>query len=201
MKTNHYGGRPAASITPDQVTAIKMGQRALGISDEDYRATLWTRYQADSCKDLTKDQAHDLIEDYVARGFELIQPAAKTRKYNPSHPPLKLRGGGEAGGVKHPRPKGNNIIALATRDEIDKVNAVAALIEWRAENGLALFLEKRMGIKGGRVRTSADAYKAIEGLKKLFENGMKAKHGERWWDMSFPSRAIHEYIFLHRPRK
>lgn len=194
---------PAAPITPEQIKAIKMGQRALGIDDEAYRDTLWGRYQVTSCRDLNQEQASDLIEDYISRGFVLIQPAYKA----------KTRGAAKA--QKHPRPtsaanhgmnttrpmipRGSNVVALVKPDEIDKINAVAALVEWRVENGLALFLEKRMGIKGGKVRTSAEAYKAIEGLKKMFENQMKAKHGPAWWTMDFGRRDIHEYIYLHRP--
>jgi len=60
-------------------------------------------------------------------------------------------------------------VALATAAEIEKINAVASLVEWRFEDGLQRFLESRMGIKGGKVRTAEEAYRAIEGLKKMFE--------------------------------
>lgn len=190
MKPNYYGKRnPADKATPGQVSAIKMGQKALGISDEDYRATLWGRYGAESCTELTQKQASDLIEDYVSRGFVLIQPAAKAKRQKQARPP---------------RPAGRgkgNVIPLASADEIDKINQVAALIPWRAENGLALFLAQRMGIKEGRVRTAQEAYLAIEGLKKMFEHGMKKAHGPAWWRMTFADQRVMEYIRCHCPEQ
>lgn len=97
-----------------------------------------------------------------------------------------------------PRDSGN-VISMVKPEEIDKINKIAALIKWRVENGLALFLEKRMGIKGGKVKTSGEAYLAIEGLKKMFQNQMKAAHGEAWWLMKFDNPAITEYIAIHKP--
>ena len=198
----HHSRNPAARITPAQITATKMGQNALGISDEDYRATLWTRYQVDSCRDLNQEQASDQIEDYISRGFVLIQPAAKAKraaKYQ-KHPrptrPVAAHGFNTARPVRRDDDK---VVCLARPEEIDKVNAIAALIEWRAENGLALFLEKRMKIKGGKVRTGQDAYLAIEGLKKMFENWMKAKYGNGWWIMWFDDVKIRTYIAEHCP--
>lgn len=191
MKPNYYGKRnPDNKATPAQVSTIKMGQKALGISNDDYRATLWSRYLVSSATELTVAQASDLIDDYVSRGFVLVQPAAKARRRQKQARP--------------PRPAGRgtgNVIALASADEIDKVNAIAALISWREENGLERFLATRMGIKDGRVRTAGDAYKAIEGLKKMFENGMKKAHGPGWWRLSFTDPHIMEYIRCHCPEQ
>ncbi len=190
MKPNRQFKRHAgAGITRGQVTAIKMGQKQLGIDDETYRDILWTRYDgATSCLDLNFDQAKDLIEDFVSRGFVLVQPESKARKkrQKQSYPPRPPRGD-------------KKVIALATKDEIDKVNAIAALIEWRVENGLERFLAARMGIKDGKVRTSRDAYLAIEGLKKLFENYMKKLHGPNWWIQRFDDPGIMTYIAEHKP--
>lgn len=187
MKHSFFNKRhPAAPVTPGQVTAIKMGQKALGISREDYLATLWDRYRADSCKDLTFEQANDLIEDYKSRGFEIVSSGKKRQKQTyPQRPP---RG-----------DRTEKVVALATRDEIDKVNALAALISWRTEDGLELFLEKRMRIKGGRVRTAQEAYLAIEGLKKMFVNHMRKLHGDAWWVMTFSDPAVMEFIRTHKP--
>lgn len=192
----------AASITPDQITAIKMGQKHLGISDEDYRATLWERYHVDSCRDLNREQATDLIEDYVSRGFILVPSAAKANKWANRKKQQLPRPYKPAGVDKRMRPshKGpDNVAYLVTAEEIDKINKVSALIAWREANGLALFLTKRMGINEGRVKTSAEAYLAIEGLKKMFENQMKARHGEAWWTMKFGNVAIMDYIAIHKP--
>jgi len=193
---------PSARITPAQITAIKMGQRALGIDDETYRATLWERYRADSCTDLNHEQATDLIEDYISRGFVLIQPEAKASKWKnrkQQHPrPASAKA--TAGRPAIPRDS-SKVVGMVRPEEIDKINKVARLVTWRAENGLALFLEKRMGIKDGKVKTSQEAYLAIEGLKKLFENEMKARHGEAWWTMKFGNPEIMTYIREHCPRE
>ena len=178
---------PAAKATPAQVQLIKMGQRALGIDDETYRDTLFVRYQVGSSKDLIQEQVADLLDDYKDRGFVPLQSDSRSRKRQ------------KQGYPSRPRQNGGKFIAMATRDEIDKINQIAVLIAWRAENGLALFLDKRMGIKDGKVRTSADAYHAIEGLKKMFENSMKKQHGPHWWLVKFENPRIKEYIALHKP--
>ena len=178
---------PTARAPAAQVQLIKMGQRALGIDDETYRDTLFVRYGVSSSKDLIQEQVADLLDDYKDRGFVPLQSDSRSRKRQ------------KQGYPSRPRQPGGKVIAMATRDEIDKINKISALIVWRAENGLALFLDKRMGIKDGKVRTSADAYRAIEGLKKMFENQMKADHGAHWWLLHFTAPTIMEYISLHKP--
>lgn len=193
----------AAPITPEQIKAIKMGQRALGIDDESYRATLWERYRADSCRDLNREQASDLIEDYVRKGFVLIQPEYKVKRQK-QQPRLRLAIRKPVHGVNPRRPVSRDhdtVICLSRPEEIDKINAIAALIDWREENGLALFLERRMRIKNGKVRTAKDAYLAIEGLKKMFENGMKKAHGESWWIMQFEDSRVMSYVKEHCPKE
>jgi len=193
----------SSPITAAQVTAIGMGRNALKISDDDYYTTLWVRYAATSCKDLTQEQASDLIEDYISRGFVLVQSAAKAKRHQKQKHPVPPRRPPEHGlNTSRPViPREGNVVALAKPEEIDKVNAVAALIPWREENGLELFLEKRMGLKGGRIRTSADAYLAIEGLKKMFENGMKKAYGPDWWTRVYTTPEINEYIRRHCPEE
>jgi hypothetical protein len=192
MKPNFYGSRhPAALATPAQVQLIKMGQRALGIDDETYRDTLWVRYQVTSSKDLNQEQVTDLLDDYKARGFEPVcKPGAGKKRQKQAYPQRPPRSDRTA-----------KVVSLPTRDEIDKLNAVAGLIYWRVADGLALFLAKRLGIKDGKVRTSEDAFRAIEGLKKMFENGMKKAHGPNWWVMTFEDAAVMTYIREHCPKE
>jgi len=40
----------------------------------------------------------------------------------------------------------------------------------------------------------------IEGLKKMFENGMKKRYGPDWWGMEWADRKVSEYISYHRPK-
>jgi len=191
MKTNTYRKRRAGiPITAKQRTVIMIICSQFDISKTERSKMLQDRYGKSSSVDLTTDQAGDFIKEFEAKGFTLKPKngiAPRPRKPATPRPAI-------------PRDKGK-LVALASRDEQDKVAAIAGLIEWRVEGGLQLFLEKRMGLKEGKVHTSADAYLAIEGLKKMFENGMKAKHTKDWWMMNFESDAVMEYIQLHCPEE
>lgn len=186
MKTNTYRKRKTgAPINKKQITVIKLACNSLQIDDATYRDMLQDRYAVSSCTKLSYDQAGEFIRELEGKGFAL-QPKKNTAPAPRRHRPAI------------PRKQGT-VIALASQDERDKINAVAELIQWREANGLALFLEKRMGIKEGTVRTSNEACKAIEGLKKMFENGMKKQHGPAWWRMAFTDPRIVEYIRQHCP--
>lgn len=189
MKPN-YLRSPAALATPGQVQLCRMGQRFLGIDDETYYSVLMSRYGVEHTRELNQEQVADLLDDYKARGFEpTCKPGKIGKKRQKQSYPKRLPRGARS----------EKVVALATRDEIDKVNAVAALIQWRVENGLERFLAARMGIKDGKVRTSQDAYLAIEGLKKLFENHMKKSFGANWWTQRFDDSGIMMYIAEHKP--
>jgi len=181
-------------IRPKQIKIIKMAQRSLGLDDATYRDILRNSYGVDSCTGLSADQANALIDRFQGQGF----------KFEPKKPnrPWKQRPQGNWGGGK-PRPVGKprsqgKITALASAGEIEKINAVASLVEWRFEDGLQRFLESRMGIKGGKVRTADEAYRAIEGLKKMFENAMKKAYGQDWWSLPF-DEPVEVYIREHAP--
>lgn len=188
-RANTYRKRRAeVPISAKQRTVIMIICTQFGISKTERQAMLQDRYKKSSAGDLTSDQAGHFIAEFEKKGFKLI-PKKGTAKALPPR-----------GTVRKPIARtGGNVIALVTQDERDKIAALADLIEWREENGLTLFLEKRMRLKEGKVRTGADAYFAIEGLKKMFENGMKAKHGPSWWRMNFIDLGVREYTRLHCP--
>ena len=189
MKQNGYRKFKDLLINAKQKVVIKMAQGKLQIDDETYRGMLDERFGVRSCTKLTFNQASEFIEELEGKGFTLIPGPSKAKRERTlpakgSRPPISRTD--------------SKIVGLATRGELEKVDQVAALIQWRAEDGMAVFLEKRMKIKGGRIRTSREAYLAIEGLKKMFENGMKKAHGVTWWAGSY-SDAINEYIRVHKP--
>ena len=166
------------NIRPKQIQIIKMAQRDLGLDDATYRTLLHEAYGVDSCKFLTAAQADAMIDRFQARGFA-FKPNRKRTTARKQWTQGQW-GGGKQRPVGTPRKEPGKVVALATAAEIEKINAIASLISWRYENGLALFLEKRMGIKSGKVRTADEAYHAIEGLQKMFSNAMKANNGPVW---------------------
>ena len=48
------------------------------------------------------------------------------------------------------------------------------MIRWEYQNGFEKWMKARIHIE--KVRTAGDAFRVIEGLKKLFENQMLAQH-------------------------
>jgi hypothetical protein len=186
--------RPTLPISSAQRTVIMLICTQFGISKSERAGMLQDRYGKSSSSDLTSDQAGHFIAEFEKKGF-IIKPK---KGLTTALPPR--------GTVRRPISRtAGNVVALVSQDERDKIASVAGLIEWRVEDGLQLFLEKRMGIKGGKVRTSGEAYLAIEGLKKMFENGMKATHGKDWWRTlrlrSGTAEGILEYIELHCPEE
>lgn len=196
--------KPAPPISAAQRTVIMIICSQFNISKAQRADMLQDRYGKSSTNDLSSDQAGHFIKEFEAKGF-VIKPKKQGLA-------VSDQGSGKSKAAPHsrfpassrppiPRAKGEKVIALASQEELDKVKALADLISWRAEDGLQLFLQKRMNIKDGKVRTAKDAYLAIEGLKKMFENGMVKQHGKAWWLIKFDNPAIQEYIQLHCPEE
>lgn len=177
-------------IATRQIGIIKMAQHQLGMDDTTYRDLLRNEFNGKtSCKELTATQANRLIDIFQEKGF-ILKPKKKGWNSAAPHP-----------GERRTTKKGRNVVSMASRAELSKVAVVGSLINWKKENGQELFLEKRVGLKGGKVRTSQDAYKAIEALKKAFENGMKKFYGPDWWAMTFEDERIMDYIERHKPEE
>lgn len=176
-------------ISPKQKSIIKMAQHQVGMSEAKYRETLYDNFGVTSCTELTNEQANQMIDIMQAEGF-VLTPRKKGWRNAAPHP-----------GEKRTTKSGRNVVAMASAAEKSKLAAVAALIKWRNEDGLERFLEKRVKIKGGKVRTSRDAYLAIEALKKLFENGMMKIYGAEWWTNEYPDARIMDYIARHCPEE
>lgn len=168
------------TITNAQIRAIKTGQRALGMDDDTYRDMLLEHFNVSSCTQLTRMQAGKAIE--LLRGFGWQEQRRVPRK-----PPRRRPG------------KSEGVLRLVTARELEKIGVLTGLIKWRYKNGFSLWMKKRLHIT--RVRTDEDAFKVIEGLKKMFENGMKKQHGHEWWRMDFNDPDIMDYIELHCPER
>lgn len=178
------------AITPKQIRIIKMAQRELDMDDASYRQLLFDEFcAAKSCTALSAAQADRLIDILQQKGFA-FKPTQKG-----------WRTGAPGPGQKRKTSSGKKVTAMVSPAERSKIAAVAALIDWHVKDGLALFLKKRVKIKDGKVRTAADAYLAIEALKKMFENGMKKQQGPEWWIMQFEDELVMGYIERHKPEE
>ncbi len=169
-------------INPKQVQLIHIALGQIGMSDDVYRDRLAQEFgpHVTSCKQLNSRQANHLLEVFKRLGFAIRPRAARSRK--------------AANRVSRNR---KDVTRLVNRQQLDKIDAVAALIHWRHADGPALWMKKRLGVE--RVRTEADAFKVIEGLKKMFENSMKKQFGPLWWIRVFGDPRIEVYKDEHCP--
>lgn len=168
-----------SSIKQRQLLAIARQQ--LNIDRDDYKAVMTERYGVDSSTRLTFGQAEEFIDFFIARGFVLI---TKKRRYLKRKNPAKTR--------QYPK-----VIDMASPAELEKIDALAGLITWRCEDGMTRWMKKFLKID--RVKTGRDAFRVIEGLKKMFENGMVKLYGEDWWCKRFDSTEVNAYIAEHLP--
>jgi hypothetical protein len=170
-----------STITSSQIKLLHIAPKQLGMDNDAFRAILKDLTGKESRKDLTSGQAGRVIDRLIEHYGFVIRGAKKS-----SQPHRR--------GIPRATPK---VICMATPQELDKIEALIPLIEWRAENGYQSWLEKRMHIT--RVKTAEESYKTIEGLKKMFEGQQKRKYGKDWWIMAFSDAGVLSYIREHCP--
>jgi hypothetical protein len=168
--------------TKKQRQLIAIGCSQVGIDADMRHQILFDRYGVDSSTKLSKIQAEEFLRDLAGKGF----------KINPKKPARSRK---SPDGVA--RKPGAGVVRIASQAEHAKIEALAGLIHWRIENGFAAWLQKRFRID--RVRTSMEAFRVIEGLKKMFENQMKQAHGRDWWIGEYDDPGIITYIETHCP--
>jgi len=167
-------------IEPRQIKLIKIGQKDLGIDDDTYRAMLADRFGVDSCTRLSKLQADVFINELKRKGCRIIRKGGRPSQHRRSKPT--------------PRQQGN-MVRIASPAQHEKIAAVSRLIDWRVKDGMTRWLFKRFSID--RVKTAQEAFKAIEGLKKMFENQMSKAYGPDWMDRVWDDPSIARYIDEH----
>jgi len=172
-------------ISKGQIQLIKIGQKELGMEDEDYRELLMNMFRVSSCTQLTQAQATKLIEHFGAIGFALRGASGSARS---ATAPARWKGARTGGKVVH----------LASQAELNKITALSYLVEWRRGDGLKRWLDARFAIK--KVRTAREAFKVIEGLKGMIVNQMDAKYGKRWWEVEFADEGIKRFVREHGPK-
>lgn len=133
-------------ITPAQIRAIHVALPRRGIDDEEYRGLLRDRFDVDTCKALTRRQAHELLN---VLGQALPRPPGR--------------------GPRAPRPRAPRaqpgVTRMATPAQRRLVDEIASEIAWREPDGFRRWLRRNMSLD--RVSTAAQAARVIEGLKAM----------------------------------
>lgn len=133
-------------ITPAQVRAIHVALSRRGIDDDTYRGILRERFDAGTCKTLTRRQASDLL---AALGRALPRPP----------------------GTRGPRPRPRrqaaapNVRRMVSPAQRQLIGRLAAEVVWRTADGYSRWLRDNQGLE--RVSTSEQAARVIEGLKAI----------------------------------
>lgn len=139
-----------STITKKQIALIKMAQKQLGISDDEYRALLNERYWRNSCTKLSYEEATALIDYLKFRGFKIKKKRAR-------------------------RQQAPNLIYAVSPQQLHELERLKADVNWRHQNGF-LGLVKKV-IKKEKIITGLDASKMIEALKGIIRRQNAAFEG------------------------
>lgn len=152
-----------------QIKLIHIAKSKLKLTDEDYRTLMMERYPAcfGSCKDLSYNEASDLIEYLKKMGFKIV-----TKKY------------------QH-KASGPNIIHLVSPQQLAKIEHLKNDIKWHVHDGFNRWLVKYL--KKDHISTAREANSVIEALKGMKARQQSAAedstqslrrdgamHGGRW---------------------
>ena len=151
-----------APITPAQVRSIHIVLSRQGIDDATYRAMLRARYDAASCKDLTRRQASDLLT-------HLGRPLPRPPGSGPAPTPRRRAAAKAQGKAPLRGVVGGRVVALPTPLQRVLIEELAGEVPWREPDGYRRWLSHTMGME--RVATRAAASKVIEGLKAMKARG------------------------------
>ena len=168
-------------ITKEQIKCIKTVQRRHQADDE-YREMLENRFKVNSCTQLTCDQGTMLIKLYKKWGWT-------------NFPPKRRRAGRGQGPVTSGKKLPGNVTKMVSPAQKKKIGALANMIEWRVKDGLTRWVSKRFSTD--RIKTAQQAWKVIEGLKKMFERQMEKQYGPGWKNLDYDDNCIRRYIEEH----
>jgi hypothetical protein len=134
------------TITPAQIKKIKILQRQLGLSEEDYRAMLRSVAGVESCKALTGAKI-DLVILHLER--------------------CRGQGAGASGNNK----KAGYSRPMATQPQLDKIQELWERVSTappdKRQMALDFFLLKRFKVHSRNWLSAATASRVIEGLKQM----------------------------------
>ena len=136
-------------ITQGQVKLIHVMLTRQKIDDDSYRELLEELYGVDTCKNLTRKQANELL---TRLGAGQKPKPAKPAKPKPSPP----------------RRRDPNVVALATPAQHQLIHDLIHEVKWRMQPPAAAYaawLQNNQSL--AKVRTTAEAARVIRGLKAL----------------------------------
>lgn len=144
------------NIDPKQIQLIHIARTQLRLSEVNYRAIIAgrTNGKKESSADLTYDEATAVIDYMIKQGFR-IKP-----KYVGREKAAKR--------VWRSGKRPANVYCLASTAQLNMVNALAAKVQWRVQDGFARWMKKYMKID--RIKTEDEASTVIEGLKGMLIN-------------------------------
>lgn len=145
-----------AEITKAQIKAIHVRLSYAGIEDDDYRALLRQQFQAASCKELTRHQAHQLIVR-LHGGRAKPKPAQRRKRQ-----PIKTAAAPSP-------PDSAAVIAMISPAQRDLIEVLISEIKWHTAGGYSAWLKLSIGLQS--ISTARDAMRVIDGLKGLKRHG------------------------------
>ena len=168
------------TIDATQIKLIHIAKSKLQLSDQEYRDLIVrftpTSFDIDpdkpSCKGMTYQEAHDLIEHLKTRGFELVPKRREEAQRKPYNWEKKPQPG------HYPKQREEmDIPKLPTAWQIGMIECLRDDCVWHVADGFRRWLEKYLGrqLEEGKawrtlVHTSKEAQYVIEALK-----GMKGR--------------------------
>ena len=136
-------------ITQGQVKLIHVMLTRQKIDDESYRELLEELYGVDTCKNLTRKQANELL---TRLGAGQKPKPAKPAKPKPAPP----------------RRRDPNVVALATPAQHQLIHDLIHEVKWRMQPPAAAYAAwLRNNQSLDKIRTTAEAARVIRGLKAL----------------------------------
>lgn len=138
-------------IDSKQIKLIHVAISKLRIEDHVYRQILHDRYGVRTCKDLSYEQASDLIDHFKRMGFRIKKKSCSLCR------PRSWR-----------EKPADNITYLVSQEQLRMIDHLRQDIHWKYHDGYWRWLRNHMGIE--RIRTSLEASKVIEGLKAILKS-------------------------------
>lgn len=162
-------------IEPKQIQLIHIAKTQCGLSDVEYRDLIagHNKRGKDSSADLTYAEASDVINYFVKTlGFRIksnyIRTSGAARRQRWAYASTRRSGN---------RPLPGNVVAFPSPMQLDMIDSLSAQVAWKFADGYQRWLAKYLKIS--RIATSAQAQRAIEGLKGMLKNQQIAVNGEK----------------------